>query len=359
MPTAATMLPPWPFPAQTPVADIGEHAIIRWIRDAAATHPPGRDVIVGIGDDAAVVAAVRNHLDVVTTDSHVEDVHFAWHLSDPSQIGARALHVNLSDVAAMGAEPRYALLSLGLPPAMPGARLHALLTGVLDAALRSRVALIGGNISHAAMVTMDVTVSGSVKRRHLLQRRGARAGDEIYVSGTMGAAAAGLAWLSSGRTTDETMDGLVEAVARYRTPEARVFLGVQVARNRAASSCMDTSDGLADALQQMSAASGVGMRIERHLLPLQAAVFPVAARLDLDPWALALAGGDDYELVFTVPRRVRRRFLHATGRTGMPPVTRIGVCTKASGIEMVDSEGNTREWPAGHEHFVTTRTPGA
>ncbi len=352
------MLPPWPFPAHATVAEIGEHALIEWIRQAVATQPPGRGVVIGIGDDAAVVAPVRNHLDVVTTDSHVEDVHFSWHLSEPAQVGARALHVNLSDVAAMGAEPRFALLSLGVPATLSGDRLHELISGLLTAAAEARVALIGGNVSRAPVLTMDVTLSGAVKRRHLLQRRGARPGDEIYVSGTAGAAAAGLAWLTHGSPTDAAIEAIDEAVTRYRTPTARVALGVQVARNRAASSCMDTSDGLADALHQMSAASGVGMRVEQALVPVHASVFAVATRVQRDPWELALAGGDDYELVFTVPRRVRRRFRHATGRAGMPPVTRIGVCTRETGVEMVDQHGSAQAWPAGFAHFARPAAPG-
>jgi thiamine-monophosphate kinase len=346
------MLPAWPHAATATVSDIGEHGIICWIRDAAAVLPT-RDVVLGIGDDAAVVAPLRNHLDVLTTDIQVEDVHFAWHLSTPAQIGARALHVNLSDIAAMGAVPRYALLSLGLPGAMSGLRLHALLDGLLTAAAAARVALVGGNISQAPALTIDLTLTGAVKRRHLLRRTGARAGDEVYVSGAIGAAAAGLAWLTHCGHEPHVADDVRAAIERYRAPDARVTLGVQVARNRAASSCMDTSDGLADALQQMAGASRVGMRLELALTPVHPAVATVATRLAADPLALALGGGEDYELVFTVPRRRRRAFLHATGRTGLPPVTRIGVCTKDEGVTMVDAAGNAIALPTGYQHFVT------
>lgn len=354
------MLPPWPHAETATVSEIGEHGLIRWIRDAVATLQSSPEVLVGIGDDAAVVQPRPNHVDVLTTDIQVEGVHFAWHLSTPGEIGARALHVNLSDLAAMGAEPRYALLSLGLPPTLPGTRLHALLVGFLDAASRARVAVIGGNISQAPVVTLDLTASGVVKRRGVLRRAGARAGDEIYVSGQMGAAAAGLAWLDrqAGIATD-VPDTLAEAVRRYRTPEARVALGIQVSRNRAASACMDTSDGLADALQQMAAASGVGMRIEQALVPVSPAVTAACALTGTDRWTLALEGGEDYELVFTVPRRVRRAFLHATGRAGLPPVTRIGVCRKEAGVVMIDEAGAEHPMPAGYEHFMTGHATGA
>jgi thiamine-monophosphate kinase len=213
-----TMLPPWPHADTATVADIGEHGLIRWIRDAVATRRAPADVLIGIGDDAAVVQPRPNHVDVLTTDIQVEGVHFAWHLSTPAEIGARALHVNLSDLAAMGAEPRVALLSLGLPPAMPGLRLHALLGGFLEAAARAGVAVVGGNISQAPAVMLDVTASGAVKRRAILRRGGARAGDEIYVSGQVGAAAAGLAWLERhpGAAQADVPDEVADAARRTR-----------------------------------------------------------------------------------------------------------------------------------------------
>lgn len=352
------MLPPWPHADAATVSAIGEHAIIRWIREAAATLPASPDVVLGIGDDAAVIRPRRNHLDVLTTDIQVEDVHFAWHLSTPTQIGARALHVNLSDLAAMGAEPRYALLSLGLPPDMPGTRLHGVLSGVLEAARTAGVSLVGGNISQAPALTLDLTMNGAVKARGVLRRGGARAGDEVYVSGSVGAAAAGLLWLTHHESTEPVPDAVADAVRRYRAPQARVALGQQVARNRAASACMDTSDGLADALQQIAEASRVGVRVERGLIPVNSAVATVAGVAGESPWTLALGGGEDYELVFTVPRRVRRAFLHATGRAGLPPVTRIGVCTKETEVVTVDDAGRSHPMPSGYQHFLTAHATG-
>lgn len=348
------MLPPWSFADTATVAEIGEHALIAWIRAAVAAHPAPPGVLVGIGDDAAVVMPVRNHAEVLTTDIQVEDVHFAWAWSTPEAIGRRALHVNLSDLAAMGATPRLALLSLGLPGSLSGARLHGVLGGLLEAAREARVALVGGNVSRADALVLDLTLSGAVKARHVLRRDRARAGDEVYVSGTVGGAAAGLAWLQAATAAEgsaEPAGSVGEALTLFRAPTARVALGVQVARNRAASACMDTSDGLADALQQIGTSSGVGMRIERSLIPQHPAVAAVAAADSSDPWALALAGGEDYELVFTVPRRVRRTFLHATGRRGLPPVTRIGVCTREPGLVLVDASGAPLPMPSGYEHF--------
>lgn len=356
-------LPAWPHPSAATVADIGERAIIAWIASAVPSEP-GAGITLGIGDDCAVVEPARNRVELHTTDMQVEDVHFRWAFSTPEQVGARALHVNLSDLAAMGAEPHHALVSLGLPASMPGARLHGVLTGLLTAARHAGVAVIGGNISRAPVLVIDVTLVGTAKRRRYLTRAGARPGDAVYVSGTVGAAGAALAWLQAGAARPpvgrvgepslpvrQPSEDVEAAIRRFVAPDARVALGNQVARNRAASACMDTSDGLADALHQMAEGAGVGIELEQAAIPLDPAVLTVARALSLDPWTLALSAGEDYELVFAVPKRAARRFGHATGRRGLPPVTRIGVCVREPGVRLVDVSGVGRPVAGGFDHF--------
>jgi thiamine-monophosphate kinase len=365
----ATPLPAWPHPSDATVGDIGERAIIAWIASAVPS-PSSAGITVGIGDDCAVVEPTRNRVEVHTIDMQVEDVHFRWAFSTPEQVGARALHVNLSDLAAMGAEPRHALVSLGLPASMPGTQLHGVLTGLFTAAHHAGVAVIGGNISRAPVLVIDITMVGTAKRRRYLTRAGARPGDAVYVSGTVGAAAAALAWLqadpawvSSGRVGEPSLparppsEEVGAAIRRFVAPDARVALGIQVARNRAASACMDTSDGLADALHQIAAGAGVGIELEQAAIPLDPAVLTVSGALSLDPWTLALSGGEDYELVFTVPKRATRRFGHATGRAGLPPVTRIGVCVREPGVRVVDVSGVARPVGDGFDHFSGVGSP--
>ncbi|MBA2354037.1 MAG: thiamine-phosphate kinase [Acidobacteria bacterium] len=369
----AAGLPEWPYSPAARVEEVGERALIRWIAATLGVQTSA-DLVVGIGDDGAVVRARRNHVDVLTTDMLVEDVHFTRALSTPEDVGHRALHVNLSDVAAMGAEPRFALLSLGLPPSLEAAWVTRMVGALLASARASGVFLIGGNISRAPIIFVDVTVSGAAKPRHVLRRSGARPGDELYVSGAVGAAAAGLAWLQSqSRATRDTSGGdaapahgvlaehddVMAAVTRYRRPDARVALGVQVGRNKAASACMDTSDGLADALRQLAAASGIGVRVETAAVPVAPAVAQVAGMTGSDLSALIWSGGEDYELLFAVPRRARRRFLHATGRAGLPMVTRIGVCTRELDVLMVDQAGAGSALPDGFAHFAPSAPSGA
>lgn len=357
--------PEWDHAASATCAAVGEHALIRWIATAVGPATPP-DVLIGIGDDAAVVAPRRNHVDVLTTDVQIEGVHFTRASSTAADVGYRALHVNLSDIAAMGGQPRVALLSLGLPATLEARWVAELVQGLVESARAARVQLVGGNIARSPTLFVDVTVSGAVKPRHLLRRVGARVGDELYVSGDVGAAAAGLAWLQHESHSGNGTAGppspalpaaprpthIEAAVARYRRPEARVDLGLQVGRNKAASACMDTSDGLADALRQLAAASGVGVRVAAASVPVAAAVAEVAAATGADASVLTWSGGEDYELLFAVPRRSRRRFLHATSRKGLPAVTRIGVCTKDADLVIVHDDQRETPLPGGYQHFA-------
>src|SRR5215218_9056483 len=176
------------------VGEAGERQVIALVRARVPASPAF--VVVGIGDDAAVLEPARNRLDIVTTDAAVEGVHFDRRFMDAASIGHRVLAANLSDLAAMGAEPRTALLSLMLPDALPVAELDALLDEFMALATRTGTHLIGGNVTRSpGPLVIDVTVSGTAKRRKVLTRSGGRPGDELFVSGSVGGAAAGLAWL--------------------------------------------------------------------------------------------------------------------------------------------------------------------
>jgi thiamine-monophosphate kinase len=333
------------------VADAGEHRIIALVRAQLAAPPPW--VVIGIGDDAAVVEPARNHLEVLTTDALVDGVHFDRRFVDPASIGFRALAVNLSDLAAMGATPRVALLSLGLPPSLPLADLESLVAGLVELAARHKVTLVGGNVTRSpGPLFLDVTVTGMAKRRKVLTRSGARVGDELYVTGTLGAAAAGLSWLQAhGLPVDvSTLSiALQAAILRYLRPEPRLRFGVIAARTRAASACMDLSDGLADAIAQLTAASGVGAQIDADALPVDPAALERFGSVD-DAARVALSAGDDYELLCAVPRRARRRF-EAVARTTGLAITRIGVVSPASSGVILRRAGVDTPLPSGFEHF--------
>jgi len=302
------------------------------------------DVILGVGDDAALVATPREGALVIALDTIVEGIHFPAGF-DARFVGHRALAVNLSDLAAMGADPAWALLGITLP-AVDEPWLSGFSAGFDALARRHGVALVGGDTTRGPL-TVSVTLAGTVPEGLALRRSGARAGDDLWVSGTPGDAAAGLAILegrlpAQGRAREALL-------ARFQLPQARVALGI--ALRGVATACIDVSDGLAGDLAKLCAASGTGADVESRELPLSAGLCSVAtreARL-----AYALGGGDDYELLFTAPPAARARI--AALDAGVV-LKRIGAVSEAPGVR-IDGAPPGREAGHGFDHF-TARPAG-
>jgi thiamine-monophosphate kinase len=328
-----------------------ERALIARLRDRFTRGPARPDLPIGIGDDAAVVAPERGALDVVTTDILVEHVHFRRDWTSPAAIGHKALAVNLSDLAAMGARPRVALLSLAMPDEWPVDDFDALIDGVATLAAAERMAVVGGNLSRSpGPLVVDVTAIGSVRPRRVLTRSGARPGDRLFVTGTIGAAAAGLEMRTTGLPHDDLSTDQQECVARLDRPSPRVRAGRLVAGNRAASACMDLSDGLADAADQLASASNVGVILDAAALPLARGATAWWQSQSRDPIRAALAGGEDYELLFAVPPRRSRSFLGAIRRSGVA-ATCVGRLTKNPADRLLDTPSGLQPLPAGFSHF--------
>lgn len=344
------------------VSELTERELIARIRQRLQAPPDW--LIVGIGDDAAIVDPERNRLEVLTVDALIEGIHFDRRFTPPEAIGHRALAINLSDLAAMGATPRLALLSLALPPDLPCDEFETMVAALASLALHHRLHVVGGNLTRSpGPLMIDVTLVGTVKRRQTLTRGGAQPWDEIYVSGTLGAAAAGLQILKarSGismpqHATPIPVDRSTDlCVNRYLYPEPRVRLGLLLGRNRVASACMDLSDGLADAVHQIAAASGVGVRIDADALPIEPAArswFETETGDPLQALMETLTRGDDYELVFAVRPRLRGRLKNAV-RYGGVPITRIGTCTEAGAVILHrgGSRAGEEPLPSGYSHF--------
>jgi thiamine-monophosphate kinase len=358
------------------VSDLTERELIARIQTFLPVPPPW--LAVGIGDDAAVVEPERNRLEVLTVDTLVEGVHFDRAFVPPEAIGHRALAVNLSDLAAMGAAPRLALLAMALPPSLPLPQFDAIVSGFAALAAQHRLHLAGGNLTKSpGPLMIDVTVSGSVKRRQVLTRAGARPGDELYVSGTIGAARAGLLLLreatsvvsrqssvmshsqsaKEGATDDsrlKTDDSRL--MTAYLRPDPRVRLGMLLGRTRSASACIDLSDGLADGVQRIAEASGVGITVEADALPIPDGARATFERRGDDTVDEALAGGDDYELLFTVKRRRQRSVLAAARHSGVP-LTRIGVCTDGRAVVLRRGGSEKPLAAVGYDHFRVSAIP--
>ena len=341
------------IPGET-VRSTGEHALIARI---SARLPRPSWLLVPPGDDAAVVEPEPRTLEVFTTDALVEGVHFDRRWCSPADIGHKALAVNLSDLAAMGARPRAALLSLVLPDSLPVTDLDALLDGLLALAVRHHVAIVGGNITRSAApadggfalgdgpLVINVAAIGSVGQRQVLTRTGARPGDDIFVTGALGAGAVGLHSLLAGGGA--TQNG---ATQRYRRPEPRVRAGLLLGRNKAATACMDLSDGLADGVRKMSEASGVGMLIDGSLVPIDSDAAGWCAARGADALTAAFSGGDDYELLFTVRPSHRGRLRAVLREVGELPITRIGTVIRDRRQKVVTATGE-QAMPDGFEHF--------
>jgi len=335
-------------PSQS-VADLGEHALIARLRARVPTAPSW--VTLGIGDDAAAIAPQPGEQIVLTTDSLIEGVHFDRTITPMDAVGHKALAVNLSDLAAMGAEPRGVLLALSLPASLAMTDFDALAGGFLALAARMKTPLIGGNITRSpGLIAIDVTAVGSARARRLVTRAGGRSGDALYVTGSIGAAAAGLGVLRAALPRAALDADLADCVARHERPEPRLRAGLIASRSRGVSAGIDLSDGLADAVRQLADASRTGAVIDADAVPVHPGARAWAARDGRDPIAAALSGGEDYELLFAVPRRRTRAFLAAAGRWGGLAVTRIGLLTKEPGVWM-DRAGRREPLPAGFVHF--------
>jgi len=295
---------------------------------------------MGIGDDAAVVRIPGNLL--ITKDLLVENVDFRRDLHPPRLLGRKSINVSLSDIAAMGGRPLHAVLGLALPGDLDEAWLSAFLAGFRDASRDACVALVGGDISRARQIVISVTVTGEAKT--FVGRGGARPGDWIFVSGTLGDAAQGLQLLEKGFRPgkDRAAGRLLKA---FLDPEPRLELGAFLARRKLASALIDVSDGLSVDLAHICEESGVGASVELGRIPVSKELRRSSKR----PLDLALNGGEDFELLFMVRprnvprlRRVAKRF----------KITAIGRITAGRKILAVDSAGKKKPLQVrGYEHF--------
>jgi thiamine-monophosphate kinase len=300
-----------------------------------------RNVVAGIGDDAAVLRSRRAPL-VWTVDTSVDGVHFDQRWLSPEDIGARSFHAAVSDLAAMGARPLAALSSVIVPSTFPERRLLALASGQAEAARTLACPIVGGNLSRGGELSVTTTVLGAAKRP--LTRAGARAGDEVWLLGDVGLAAAGLLLLrrrGARRVPGELRTALDVCVGAWRRPAARIADGLRlVGRARAA---IDVSDGLATDAAHLGRRSRVRIVLDEAALgrALRPELVASSALLRVTPLSLALSGGEDYALLATGPSGKRPRGAACIGRV-----------ERGKGVELVDEKGARRPLAAtGFDHF--------
>jgi thiamine-monophosphate kinase len=335
------------------ISELGEFPLIERVKHIVAAGAERPDILVGIGDDVAVLAGDGEECLLATIDSQVENVHFLRGGITPQQLGRRALAINLSDIAAMGGTPQYALVSLALPVEMEVAWVDGLYRGLREEADRYGVAVVGGNMARSMEgALVDVCVLGRVRREHLLLRSGARPGDRVLVTGNLGDAAAGLKLLLDAQLSVEPAerDALL---ARLLTPTPRVPEAAAIASLRLATAMIDVSDGLSSDAGHICEQSQVGVRLVAGDLPISSAARRVAGLTGAPPWELALSGGEDYELCFTAPPEAVEQLVAAVEAQGTP-VTVVGEILPAEGgrrLALPDGQEVALE-ASGWQHFA-------
>ena len=333
------------------VSELGEFGLIDLLaemvhRTQDKQIAPPQQLLIGIGDDAAAWHSDTS-TQLATVDSFIQDVHFSLDITPWQELGWKALAINLSDIAAMGGVPRYALVSLALPDHTEVDDVAALYRGMIELAQQFGVAIAGGDTSGAPLVAINITVFGDARNQdnHILTRSAARVGEKIAVTGYLGTAAAGWEMLTKQLQFDP------EAAACFKEaflhPYPRIAEG-QLLVDQGVKTAIDISDGLVSDLNHICKASQVGARIEVDRLPIEPAV---KANFGDRALELALSGGEDYQLLFTASAEV---IDNITAKAPCP-ITAIGeiVADKAEEVTLVDSKGKPVSIPGkGWEHFI-------
>jgi thiamine-monophosphate kinase len=322
---------------------LGEFGLIDRIRRSVK---PGEGLRLGIGDDCAAFLPPPGQLLLTTTDMLIEGVHFRRQWTDFNRLGRKSVAVNVSDIAAMGGEPRHLYLGLAVPEDVTVEDLDRFTAGFLESAEGYGATLAGGDTCRSpGPLIISVTAEGTVSETELIRRDGARAGDALFVSGTLGDSALALHLLQKGQIPEPYLE------QRHHDPEARTRLARALAASDAVSAMIDLSDGLLGDIQHILAASGVGAWIETEALPLSPP-FRQAVRKDPTLSELAWSGGEDYELLLSVSPEREKRLAPIAETLGLP-LTRIGTVTpRDDGLTLRDRHG--RPVPisaAGFNHF--------
>jgi thiamine-monophosphate kinase len=322
---------------------LGEFGLIRYLSYRFGR--TGASVRRGIGDDAAVFQPQSGRELLVTTDLLTQGIHFDHRTASYTDIGYKAAVASLSDIAAMGGVPHYVLISLAIPPGRAARDIAQLYRGLMQACRAQRVELIGGDTSASAHgLFVNIMLIGSVKPGHALMRTGARTGDLLYVSGTLGDSLAGLSLLDGRHATVRAARRLAPRhrrllIARHLRPTARLRLGQLLASSQLATSAIDVSDGLAGDLSHLCEQSGVGAEIDAAAIPCSSACRAYADLTHTDPTQLALSGGEDYELLFTVRPHHVGKLTRLASEAGSG-VSRIGVMKpKSYGLRVREGHG--------------------
>lgn len=306
------------------------------------------NIAVGIGDDTAAFCADSDKYILTTTDSQVQDVHFHKNTITPRQLARRSVAVSVSDIAAMGGRANYILATAGFSEDCNEEYIDSLMDGFSDAEIEFSVKLIGGNLTSADKIFLDITVLGEVNKNLVVRRQGARKDDLIFVSGILGDSALGQRLLDSNSSFNNGYSYLID---RHNMPSPRLTLGRELAERQYAHSMIDISDGLLLDLGRISADLGLGARVDVNSIPLSEHYEKYVTRFCDDKYELALSGGEDYELLFTTGVENREKINALSAEIGVQ-ITEIGTITDSAKISIIDEMGVEKKFTEkGFVHF--------
>jgi thiamine-monophosphate kinase len=318
------------------LSDLGESGLIDELRRLL---PDGEDVTVGVGDDAAVVRTRGGSSVVVSTDALVDRVHFRLDWSSPADVGHKAVSVNVSDIAAMGAEPRWILVALCAPGDLDTDVVKEIYGGMTEAAASYGAAVVGGDTVRAQELVLSVTAIGELDGEPMT-RSVAKPGDVVAVTGPLGRAAAGVNLLLSGDPKDVVVRDAIACIDAHRRPAARVREG-RALRDGGVRAALDISDGLATDAGRLADASGVGIEIDEKLVPVATEARSVGDARGWDVGQMVLVGGEDFELLVAAPADVVEQL----------ELIAIGRVTDGEGVFLVRDGERTELGPQGWDHF--------
>lgn len=331
------------------VRDLGEFNLIEKI--SAAFDGEDKDLLIGIGDDCAAYGKGGKEISLVTSDMLVEGIHFDLDFTSPYYLGAKSVAVNISDIAAMGGTPRWFLLSLALPGHIDVGFVEDFCAGASQVAKKYAVKLIGGDtVASPDNIIISITLMGEENGAELVKRNGALEGDQIFVTGTVGDSAAGLQLLKRGTSRDSENKNHVELIMKHIAPIPRVKESGFIALRKLATAMIDISDGLLKDLTHICGDSGVMGKVWLDRVPLSDSYRETAQELALGS-EFPLTGGEDYELLFTVPLE-KVEALDLLEKEFSCKVTHIGEIAPGEGVALYDSHNNKVELSSyGYEHF--------
>ncbi|MCK6549965.1 thiamine-phosphate kinase [Myxococcota bacterium] len=335
--------------APVTVAELGEDGLIEiFAADPGAISPT---LLVPNGDDAAAFMLDPRYASVITTDTLVEGVHFDLAYTPPHKLGRKLLAVNLSDLAAMGARPKFALLSVTMPPSTLADVARGIASGIREHARLHGVTIIGGNTTRTTgPMVLTAILIGRCEPDQLVRRRGTQLGDALFVTGQVGSANGGLRVAKRGGPLPGGDHPFYPLVSALLDPVPRVSAGRALAKQHLVHAMCDVSDGLGRDLRRLLEPEGLGARIEAHNLPMSDALRQLAAGMGTSPELMALEGGEDYELLFTADPHDEREIVRVLAEVGTP-VTRIGTVIAERELEVFMPDGSVISPPSGYDHF--------